>query len=163
VRTRTIAAVGAAAVVLGGASAVALNNVTSESVAVTTAEPKNCEDWNITLSDGECFAAGIIRNVSLYNLQGAAQFCKWKGANPGEWSRLKGYAATETEPLNIITWMGGHIKNDIQAYFVTGAPTFTIQPNTAPNACTGKLVTPPVVTSVTPGETDVTVTVTTTP
>ena len=105
----------------------------------------------------------MIRYVALTNLQGAVQFCKWRDANPGEWSRLKGYSSTGTQPEQIVTWMGGSIKNELEAYFVTGAPTFTIQPNTAPNACTGKLVKPPLVTGVTPGQTEATVTVTTTP
>lgn len=160
---RTFIAVGAAALALGGGAAVALNSITSESstssvTAVAATPTANCEDWNMQLTQGECFAAGIIRNVSLYNLQGAGQFCKWKSANPGEWTRLKGYAISETPPSNIVTWFGAHIKNDLEAYFATGAPTFIIAPNTAPNVCKTP-VPPPVVSGVTPGETDATVTI----
>ncbi len=131
-----------------------------------------CNDWDVTLSTGECQAAGTIRYVSLYNLQGAVQFCKWRAANPGEWSRLKTYASDGQSPANIVTWMGGHIQNDLQAYFVAGGPVFdnpsttvveSIPPNTSPNACTGKLVAPPLIKGVTPGQTDATVTVTTSP
>jgi hypothetical protein len=123
-----------------------------------TAGAMGCEDWNMQLTSGECFAAGIIRNVGLHNLQGAGQFCKWQPANPGEWSRLKGYAQTEIPPTNIVTWFGGSIRNWLEAYFVTGAPTFTILPNLAPNVCKTPLP-PPVVAGVTPGETDATVTI----
>lgn len=123
----------------------------------------NCENWGVQLTSNECFAAGTIRNVSLQNLQGAGQFCKWKAANPGEWNRLLNYAGTEAAPNPVIvTWFGGHIYNDLQAYFAAGGPTFTIQPNTALNICKTPLR-PPTVTGVTPGQTDATVTVTTTP
>jgi hypothetical protein len=149
---RKIGAIAAAVVVAGGALGV-----------VSLAEPppdiaKSCEDWNLSLSDGECFAAGTIRFVLFHNLQGAAQFCKWKAANPGEWSRLKGFAQTKTPPTNIITWFGGAQLNALEAYFATGAPTFTIQPNTSTNVCKTPL-TPPTVAGVTPGETTVTVTI----
>jgi hypothetical protein len=135
--------------------------VAAPSTDVVTADPQpGCNDWpGVQLTYGECQAAGTIRFVALTNLQGAIQFCKWRGANPGEWSRIQGYAETEVLPTNIITWLGGSIKNELEAYFVTGAPTFTILPNTAPNACTGKLVAAPVITGVTPGETDATVTI----
>jgi hypothetical protein len=157
---------GAAVLAVGGfATANQLDIVPLSATATTTVTgtPMGCEDWAGTFTQRECFAAGVIRNVSLYNLQGAAQFCKWKAANPGEWTRLKGYSATGTAPTGIVTWLGGHIQNDLQAYFAAGGPTFTILPNTAPNICGGKLVTPPTIVGVTPGETDATVTVTTTP
>jgi hypothetical protein len=166
--TLTKIAAGAGALVLA-ASGVAVGTQVTDSSSIetvtvmSTPTPPGCNDWPVQLTTGECQAAGVIRYVALYNLQGAAQFCKWRGANPGEWSRLKGYAQTNTSPLNIVTWLGGSIKNELEAYFVTGAPTFTIQPNTAPNACTGKLLAPPVVAGVTPGQTDATVTVTTVP
>lgn len=166
--TRTTLAAGAAAAVLavGGfaaASAVDIIPLSATETTTVAAGAMGCEDWAGTFTQRECFAAGVIRNVSLGNLQGAAQFCKWRDANPGEWSRLKGYASSGTVPTQIVTWMGGHILNDLQAYFAAGGPAFTILPNTAPNACTGKLLAPPVVQGVTPGQTDATVTVTTTP
>jgi len=119
-----------------------------------------CNDWvtPVPLTTGECQAAGTIRYVALVNLQGAVQFCKWRSANPGEWTRLKEYAKTGAQPLDIVTWMGSSIKNEIEAYFVVGAPSFTMTPNNAPNACTGKLVAPPTLQGVTPGQTDATVT-----
>jgi hypothetical protein len=158
-------AAGAVVLAVGGYAAADQLDISPLSATETTtvaAGAMGCEDWPVQLTAGECFAAGIIRNVALYNLQGAAQFCKWRAANPGEWSRLKGYAQTETAPASIVTWFGGSIKNDLEAYFATGAPVFTILPNTAPNACKTPLA-PPVVAGVTPGQTDATVTVTTTP
>jgi hypothetical protein len=166
--TRTAIAAGAGAVVLtaGGfatASQLDIAPLSATATTTTTVGAMGCNDWPVQLTTGECQAAGIIRYIALTNLQGAAQFCKWRDANPGEWSRLNGYSSSGTTPASIVTWMGGSIKNELEAYFVTGAPTFTIEPNTAPNACTGKLVKPPVVTGVTPGQTDATVTVTMTP
>jgi len=105
-----------------------------------------------------CHAAGAIRFGAVHNLQGAAQFCRWREANPREWLRLKEYARTGTPPTNIVTWFGAAIRNQIEAYFATGAPAFEIAPNTAPNVCRTPLPAPTVV-GVTPGETDVTVTV----
>jgi hypothetical protein len=156
-KTAAAVTLSVAALSFGGSYALQETRTTSESVAA--AEPMRCEDWTGTFTQKECFGAGVIRFVALHNLQGAVQFCKWRDANPGEWSRLKGYTASGTLPLNIVTWLGGSIKNDIEAYFALGAPVFTLLPNTAPNACTGKLVKPPVVEGVTPGETDATVTV----
>jgi hypothetical protein len=119
-----------------------------------------CEDWSGTYTAGECHAAGIIRFYALNSIQGAVQFCKWRAANPGEWSRLQGYATSNTPPLNIITWMGAAVRQQLEAYFAAGGPTFTIQPNTAPNICgAGKLVKPPVVAGVSPTDTDATVTI----
>lgn len=164
---QTIAAVaGAAVLAVGGfATADQFDALPLSATATTTVTgtPMGCEDWSGSFTQRECFAAGAIRNASLYNLQGAAQFCKWRDANPGEWSRLKGYSSTGTAATQIVTWLGGHIQNDLQAYFAAGGPPFVLLPNTAPNACTGKLLRPPTVTGVTPGQTDVTVTVTTTP
>lgn len=142
------------------------SNVAPFSAAETTTvtgTQMGCEDWTGTFTQRECFAAGVIRNVSLTNLQGASQFCKWKTANPGEWSRLKMYANDGQAPTQIVTWLGNHIQNDLQAYFAAGGPAFLILPNTAPNACTGKLIASPPVQGVTPGQTDVTVTLGTTP
>lgn len=156
-------AAGVAAVALAaGGFGVAQTGISPFSATETTtvsSEAMGCEDWSGSYTQRECFAAGVIRNVSLGNLQGAVQFCKWRNANPGEWSRLKGYASSGAAATQIVTWMGGHILNDLQAYFAAGGPAFTILPNTAPNACTGKLFAPPAVQGVTPGQTDVTVTV----
>lgn len=170
-REKTIAVVVGAAILLGAAVGVTLNQTghkdllpfsSSEKARTLGAAPPpeaNCE-FQGPLNSQACFAAGIIRNVSLSNLQGAGQFCKWKGANPGEWAALKTYAETNpTTPPRIITWFGGHILNDLQAYFAAGGPEFTILPNTAPNVCKTPLA-PPVVTGVTPGESTATVTVT---
>lgn len=156
--TRALFAGAAAVVVLSAAGGTARGTALVPLVSETTVAV-GCEDWTVQLTAGECFAAGIIRNVGLYNLQGAGQFCKWKPANPGEWSRLKTFAETGALPLNIVTWFGGSIKNWLEAYFATGAPTFTILPNTAPNICKTPLA-PPVIAGVTPGETDATVTIT---
>lgn len=164
-RTRNALAVGATAVILAAAGAgtalVASNDSTTGAVASTPS--MGCNDWAVTLTLGECQAAGIIRYVALVNIQGAAQFCKWRSANPGEWTRIKGYASTATIPTNIVTWFGSSLRDEVQAYLITGAPTFTMPTNTAPNACSGKLVKPPVIVGVEPGQTDATVTVTTTP
>jgi hypothetical protein len=101
--------------------------------------------------------------TALANVQPAKPFCTWKAANPGEWSRLSAYASSGTPPTQIVTWQGGSILNSLQAYFVTGAPPFTLQITLPPNACGGKLIKPPLIVGVTPGETSATVTVTTTP
>jgi hypothetical protein len=146
-------AIGAALLVGGVGTSTLLTS--EQSVPAGT---MNCEDWSVQLTQGECFAAGAIRNVALSNLQGAAQFCIWRKANPGEWSRLKSYAETENPPEQIVTWFGSGLRNLLEAYFATGAPTFTIVPNTAPNICRTPLPAP-VVSGVTPGQTDVTVTI----
>lgn len=156
---RTLA-IAASALALGTVGIVAGSTLTSsESSSTPTSQTQNCEDWIGSFTSGECFAAGIIRFVFLTNVQGAAQFCKWKGANPGEWSRLNNYAQTGTTPTNIITWFGAALKNMLESYFATGAPAFTIQPNTAPNICKTPL-SPPQIVGVTPGQTQATVTVT---
>lgn len=155
----TTATVAVGAVLAGLAVSVGANTLLSgESYTSPPATGlMQCEDWSEMLTQRECFAAGAIRNVSLYNMQGAGQFCKWVAANPGEWNRLKAYAESGTPPIGIVTWFGGHIQNDLQAYFAAGGPPFTILPNTSPNKCKTPL-SPPVVTGVTPGQTDVTVT-----
>lgn len=158
---KLIAGVAAVALAAGGAVAGSQLAASTETVTVAAATPAppGCNDWPVTLTTGECQAAGTIRYVALVNLQGAAQFCKWRAANPGEWSRLKGFASTRAAPASIVTWLGASIKNEIEAYFATGAPTFTIGPNTAPNACRTPLPAP-AVSGVTPGQTDATVTIT---
>lgn len=152
-------AAGVAALALA-AGGYAVATVTSSPQSVTTTTAMGCEDWGSSFTSGECFAAGTIRFVSLYNLQGAAQFCVWRKANPGEWLRLKTYASDGQAPQRIVTWFGGSIRNQLEAYFATGAPMFSIQPNTSPNVCKTPLP-PPAVRGVTPGQTDATVTVTT--
>lgn len=168
-------AAGAAALLsvaaIGVGTSVVLSDSSPTVTAVVTTPPlQSCGDWGVTLTMGECQAAGIIRYVALYNLQGAAQFCKWRGANPGEWSRLNAYAGSETPPQNIVTWFGASIRNELEAYFATGAPPMSyktpsgstvagIQPNPSPNACTGKVLAAPSITGVTPGQTDATVTI----
>ncbi len=164
--TRAVIAAGALALVgVAGLStaAVVSDVVPLSATTTTTVGAKGCNDWPLPMTDGECGAAGFTL-VAFQNLQPAAQFCKWKAANPGEWSRLVAYAASGTPAQTIITWLGGSILNQLQAYFVTGAPTFALPRDPLPpNSCGGKLIAPPVVSGVTPGETDVTVTVTTTP
>lgn len=161
-------ALAAGGFIAGGTNISPLSNQSTTTVlaaSVPAPPDPNCE-FGPDIPSEACFAAGIIRNVSLSNLQGASQFCKWRTANPGEWNKLTSWAQHAGEPNviepTVLTWMGNHIKNDLQAYFVTGAPAFQILPNTAPNACTGKLLSGPVVSGVTPGQTDATVTVTTT-
>ena len=151
-------AAAAGAVILAAVGFSGASYLGGKETASLTPEPPQCENWAPTLTPGECFAAGTIRYVSLYNLQGAAQFCKWALANPGEWSRLKSAALIGEPASNIVTWMGGHIKNDLEAYDATGAPVFSIQPNTAPNKC-GTPLAAPSVAGVTPGQTDATVTI----
>lgn len=139
-----------------------LSATQTETVLSVASEDMGCNDWPVQLTQGECQAAGTIRFVGLYNLQGAAQFCKWRAANPGEWSRLKLYAQDPATAASVVTWLGGAIRNLLEAYHVTGAPSFTIAPNTAPNSCRTPLP-PPIVSGVAPGQTDATVTVTTGP
>lgn len=161
-RTAVAAITGAAVLAATGVTGAVLVNSDS-TTATSTSTVMGCNDWPVQLTTGECQAAGTIRYVSLTNLQGAVQFCKWKAANPGEWARLMAYSETGGTPASIVTWMGGHIRDDLEAYFATGAPEFIIKPNTAPNICGGKIVAPPVVAGVTPGQTDATVTIQTTP
>jgi hypothetical protein len=132
----------------------------ASTVTVVASAGPACGDFPEITDTGACFAAGVLAFVFWPNIQGAVQWCKWRDANPGEWSRLKTYASTGTTPTQIVTWMGGAMRNALEAYFAAGAPPFTIKPNPAPNACTGKVLAPPTVTGVTPGQTDVTVTVT---
>lgn len=157
------ASVGAIALAVAGFTAVqqlGSSSSTPQAVEETTVVAKGCNDWPNPMTWGECQAAGTIRFVALLNMQGAVQFCKWKAANPGEWSRLKVYSESNQAPASIITWLGSSIKNELEAYFATGAPTFSILPNTAPNICgKGALLAPPVVAGVTPGQTDATVTI----
>lgn len=157
--TGVVALVTAGALALGGSGALVANELVNTQAA--SEPPKSCEDWGVSLPDEQCFGAGIIRNVSLQNLQGAAQFCNWKKANPGEWLGLKSMAETRQQPSKMITWMGNHILNDLQAYFVLGGTPFVLKPPTAPNVCKTPLATSVKVLGVTPGTTSVTVTVTT--
>ena len=157
-----IASIAAGAVVLAAGAGIVGNNLNSSATA-TDPTQKNCDLTGMMMTAGECGAASLIRVGSLVNIQPAVQFCKWKAANPGEWARLNSYmhSKDEAEASNIVTWFGASLKNQLQAYFYTGAPEFDLIVNNPPNACGGKLVTPPRITGVTPGETDVTVTVTT--
>lgn len=164
-RTAIAAGVGAVVVAAGGfvaADQVGIAPLSATSTTTTTLSEKGCNDWPGAFTDAECGAAGFTL-TALANVQPAKPFCVWKAANPGEWSRLSAYASTGAQAQNIVTWQGGSISNSLQAYFVTGAPTFTLQITLPPNACGGKLIKPPTISGVTPGETDVTVTVTTAP
>jgi hypothetical protein len=165
-RTAMAAGVGAIVLAVGGFTAADQLGVTPLSATETTtvaAGAMGCNDWPGAYTQRECFAAGTLL-TSLQNLQPAVQFCKWRDANPGEWTRIQGYASTATLPTQIVTWMGAHIRDDVMAYLAAGGPTFTLALATPPpNACTGKLVKPPAIVGVTPGQTDATVTVTTTP
>lgn len=152
-------ALAAGGFVLGGTDISPLSATETMTVLAATAEPPACEDWGVIIPTSSCFAAGIVRNVSLSNLQGAAQFCKWKDTNPGEWNRLMTYASDGQAPARIVTWFGNHIQNDLQAYFAAGGPPFSIKPNMASNICKTPLA-PPVVAGVTPDQTQATVTVT---
>lgn len=157
-------AVGAAAIVVAVGVGVTGSQLRddNDSPRLTASGPTTmgCNDWpGVFMTSGECFAAGTIRYVSFTNLYNAGQFCKWQAANPGEWNRLQQYAKDKVTPTNIVTWLGGHIKNDLEAYFATGAPTYTMAFTPPPNRCKTPIA-PPTVTGVTPGQTDVTVTVT---
>jgi hypothetical protein len=125
------------------------------------AEPAGCNDWtlSVALTQRECFAAGILRYVALTNLQGAAQFCKWRAANPGEWSRLRAYAEAPSTKPAITTWFGVGLRDVLEAYSVLGAPPFTIVPNTAPNRCRTPTLAAPVVAGVTADASTATVTI----
>lgn len=136
------AAVGTAALALGIAAGTQLGGTSTPTVLTPTVAA--CEDWAINLTRGECHAAGAIRFVALYNLQGAAQWCRWRDANPGEWARLRQMAAMGQPPERIVTWLGNAIRNVLEAYQATGAPPFEIAPNTAPNVCRTPLATPKV-------------------
>ncbi len=165
--TRTAIAAGVGALVLGAGGFAVANQagITPLSATETTTSvvgTKGCNDWPGTFTDGECMAAGFTL-TALHNLQPAVQFCKWKAANPGEWSRLSSYASTGTHSTQIVTWLGGSIQNELEAYFGTRAPPFTLQITLPPNACGGKIIKPPIITGTTSGQTDATVTVTTTP
>lgn len=159
-RSQTIAQaaaiVAAAALGLGGAAVITEDDA---AVTITTETTMGCNDWPVQLPQASCFAAGTIRYTALYNLQGAAQFCKWRAANPGEWQRLKTYAAEGGVQTNTATWLGASILNELEAYFALGAPAFVIAPNNAPNRCKTPTLAPPVVAGVTPGQTDATVTI----
>ena len=154
-----LAAVAATALAAGGFTASQELGPAETITATTTIATKGCNDWPGTFSDGECAAAGATI-TALQNIQSAVQFCKWKFANPGEWARLVSYAATGTHSTSILTWLGGSIQNSLEAYFGTHAPGFPLPVSPLPaNACGGKLLTPPTIQGVTPGQTDVTVTV----
>lgn len=164
-RTAIAAGVGAAVLAAGGFAVASSQDIIPLSATATTTtvlSEKGCNDWPGAFTDAECGAAGFTL-TALQNIQPAIQFCKWKAANPGEWNRLSAYSSSGTPAQSIITWLGGSINNSLAAYFVTGAPPFTLQITLPPNACGGKLIKPPIISGVTPGETDVTVTVTTTP
>jgi hypothetical protein len=116
-----------------------------------------CGEWEALYTPRECGAAGLIRYAALHNLQGAAQFCKWRAANPGEWQRLREMAQTGTT-AQVRSWMGAAIRDVLQAYAEAGGPTFTIAPNESPNVCRTPLPAPQLdVVSV--DETSVTVTI----
>lgn len=156
-----VAAIGITGFGIGVSGDISPFSATQTQTMLSTPQEPNCE-FGSGIPTPACFAAGIVRNVSLYNLQGAGQFCVWRNANPGEWTRLKDYASSGATPSQIVTWFGSHIRNDLEAYFATGAPPFTISPNTSPNRCRTPLPAP-VVAGVIPGQTDATVTVATTP
>ena len=92
----------------------------------------------------------------IYMGNSAGQFCKWQAANPGEWSRIKDMS-DGGEPAAVVTWMGAGLRDAVQAYLVTGAPTFPLVEYRPVNRCRTPIA-PPVIVSVQPGETDVTVT-----
>lgn len=164
---KALAAVAGAAVLAIGGYAVAdqagVTPLSATATTTVTGTPMGCNDWQGSYTTRECYAAGTLR-TAMENLMPAVQFCKWRDANPGEWSRLKAYLATATPPTQIVTWMGAAIRDEMGAYLNAGGPPYSIPLNPLPpNACTGKLVKAPTIVGVTPGQTDVTVTVTTTP
>ena len=130
----------------------------------TTTTPMGCNDWAGTFTQKECFAAGVLL-TSFQNLQPAVPFCKWKASNPGEWTRLRAQAAAADPNFTapVVSWQGASISDTILAYSVLGGPGFELQATLPKNACGGPIVKPPIVQGVTPGQTDATVTVTTTP
>lgn len=152
-----VAAIAAVGLALGGAASVGVNELVSSS---SPAEA-GCNDWVLStpMTQRECFGAGTIL-IGLDNGYQAGQWCKWQAANPGEWSRLQAYAANPVvPPANIISWFGGWIYDQLQAYTALGAPPFTLSPTPAPNRCKTPTLAAPVVGGVTPGPSTVTVTV----
>lgn len=117
----------------------------SESTAVAESAVPVCDSTGTAIDPGACGAQGILLHGALYNIQGAVQFCKWKAANPGEWSRLKGYLAapSSSTPAIVVTWFGSALRDQIQAYSYAYGNPAQMPAMTAPNACTGRLVAPP--------------------
>ena len=113
----------------------------------TSAEPQtyavNCGDYNEPEDERVCATRGYLLWGMLVNIQGADQFCKWRAANPGEWTRIKGYLSTGTVQTPIITWFGAGLRDVVQTYFAASGRPVAMPPNTAPNKCGGKLVAPP--------------------
>jgi hypothetical protein len=143
---KSIAAVaGAGIIALGAGAFLATQNETAPlSVVETVSSTTSCGDTNLPEDTRICGVRGFLLNGSLYNMQGAVQFCKWKAANPGEWTRLKSYLASTTPPLNIVTWLGAHIRDDIQAFLLANNNIGSTMPeNNSPNICGGKILAPP--------------------
>lgn len=141
-RQARIAAVGAAAALFVGGGALGSQLASESSVAVTEELPF-CGEGGPPLDLGLCGVQGTVKGL-LYNMQGAAQFCKWRAANPGEWSRVKAMflSPQKQPPSGVVTWFGASLRDLSQAYaYAEGAP-YTIPPNTAPNACKTPLAPP---------------------
>lgn len=137
---KTAAAIASAAVIGGAAFVAGSQSNEPQSVA----ESPICDATGTAVDSGACGAQGVILHGLLYNIQGAVQFCKWKAANPGEWSRLQAYlgAPSTSPPGIVVTWFGAALRDAIQAYsFAYGQPA--AMPIPAPNACGGKLIAPP--------------------
>lgn len=133
---KRILRVGAIVVAIAVVAIAGASYAFQEELATTVPESDPPCELGSEIPIGACLAAGTIRYVSLPNLQGAKQFCKWREDNLGEWVRLKTYAETgETVQLNVVTWMGLHVKNDLEAYFAIKAPPFVLLPNPTPGVC----------------------------
>jgi hypothetical protein len=153
------AAAGAAALALAAGGVIAATSIgDSSSSSVATTPPSGCNDWPGTWTQRECFAAGAVQ-TALANIQPAVQFCKWRAANPGEWSRLQAGARSGVQAASIVTWMGSAVRDQLDSYRYAGAPPFELAIVLPPNACGGKLLAPPAIAGVTPGPTDATVTI----
>jgi hypothetical protein len=125
----------AAAVVFasGGIAGSVLSTESTTAETTTTVEPF-CGESVVPTDPKLCASRGFILYGSLYNIQGAGQFCKWKAANPGEWTRIKAYINTRTT-AQVTTWFGASLRDQVQAYLAADGPTTTMPANNTPNAC----------------------------
>ena len=142
-RTRIVAVTAAAIVLLTGSGVAGVTLALEKMVFLetTTVEPL-CGEQGIVPTDPRlCAARGVILYGSLYNIQGAGQFCKWKASNPGEWTRIKEYLSSRT-PAQVITWFGASLRDQVQAYFEADGPVTIMPENTAMNICKTPLAPP---------------------
>lgn len=139
-RKRQLAIVGAASVLFLGGGAVG-SQLAPETAAVETFPA--CGEGGPQIDTGLCGAQNAIK-AFFHNAQGAGQFCKWKAANPGEWSRVKNMMNNpQTNPPDgVVTWFGASLRDLTQAYAWAQGSAYIIPPNTAANICKTPLAPP---------------------